>query len=199
MTGRMRGTAVMKSPPSKLDRRERGGVPAAEPVAWRMEIRCSRCGRCSRSTARHFHVWQIVTYAFLHEYRPTSAHLAVQHAGLWMFGAEVERYVGAAAPARLLFRLGGHGGAHPAVRSGRCSARRRHPRSAPRAACSVCCSPTPICFRPQGHSAVPADPMPAWLFAALYAGWSSWLGVTGTLAGVAHFAHLGRHGGQRDR
>jgi membrane associated rhomboid family serine protease len=33
--------------------------------------------------------------------------------------------------------------------------------------------------------------MPAWLFAALYAGVELFLGVTGTLSGVAHFAHLG--------
>jgi membrane associated rhomboid family serine protease len=33
--------------------------------------------------------------------------------------------------------------------------------------------------------------MPAWLFAALYAALELVLGVTGTEAGVAHFAHLG--------
>jgi membrane associated rhomboid family serine protease len=33
--------------------------------------------------------------------------------------------------------------------------------------------------------------MPAWLFAALYAGLELILGVTGSQAGVAHFAHLG--------
>jgi membrane associated rhomboid family serine protease len=34
-------------------------------------------------------------------------------------------------------------------------------------------------------------PMPVWLFATLYAGIELYLGVTGTAAGVAHFAHLG--------
>jgi membrane associated rhomboid family serine protease len=38
---------------------------------------------------------------------------------------------------------------------------------------------------------IPPIPMPAWLFATLYAGIELFLGVTGTLAGVAHFAHLG--------
>jgi membrane associated rhomboid family serine protease len=33
--------------------------------------------------------------------------------------------------------------------------------------------------------------MPAWLFAAIYAALELVLGVTGTEAGVAHFAHLG--------
>jgi len=34
-------------------------------------------------------------------------------------------------------------------------------------------------------------PIPAWLFVILYGGLELFLGVTGTLAGVAHFAHLG--------
>jgi membrane associated rhomboid family serine protease len=38
---------------------------------------------------------------------------------------------------------------------------------------------------------IPPIPMPAWLFAALYAGVELFLGVTGTLSGIAHFAHLG--------
>jgi membrane associated rhomboid family serine protease len=37
----------------------------------------------------------------------------------------------------------------------------------------------------------PPIPMPAWLFAVLYTVVELYLGVTGTLAGVAHFAHLG--------
>jgi len=37
----------------------------------------------------------------------------------------------------------------------------------------------------------PPIPMPAWLFATFYAGVELLLGVTGTLSGVAHFAHLG--------
>jgi hypothetical protein len=38
---------------------------------------------------------------------------------------------------------------------------------------------------------IPPIPMPAWLFAALYAGSELVLGVTGSQASVAHFAHLG--------
>jgi membrane associated rhomboid family serine protease len=38
---------------------------------------------------------------------------------------------------------------------------------------------------------IPPIPMPAWLFAAIYAALELVLGVTGTEAGVAHFAHLG--------
>ena len=38
---------------------------------------------------------------------------------------------------------------------------------------------------------IPPIPMPAWLFATLYAGAELLFGVTGTLSGIAHFAHLG--------
>jgi membrane associated rhomboid family serine protease len=38
---------------------------------------------------------------------------------------------------------------------------------------------------------IPPIPMPAWLFATLYACIELFLGVTGTLSGIAHFAHLG--------
>ena len=37
----------------------------------------------------------------------------------------------------------------------------------------------------------PPIPLPAWLFVMLYAAIELILGVTGTEAGVAHFAHLG--------
>jgi membrane associated rhomboid family serine protease len=37
----------------------------------------------------------------------------------------------------------------------------------------------------------PPIPLPAWLFVTLYAIFELYLGVTGTQAGVAHFAHLG--------
>ena len=37
----------------------------------------------------------------------------------------------------------------------------------------------------------PPIPMPAWVFVTLYGALELFLGVTGTQAGVAHFAHLG--------
>ena len=46
----------------------------------------------------HFHLWQIVSYAFLHS-TDTYWHLLFNMFGLWMFGSGIERYVG---PQRLL-------------------------------------------------------------------------------------------------
>jgi len=38
---------------------------------------------------------------------------------------------------------------------------------------------------------IPPIPMPAWVFATIYAAVELFMGVTGTLSGIAHFAHLG--------
>ena len=38
---------------------------------------------------------------------------------------------------------------------------------------------------------IPPIPMPAWLFATIFACLELFFGVTGTLSGIAHFAHLG--------
>jgi rhomboid family protein len=138
----------------------------------------------------YFHFWQIITYAFLHS-TDNVTHLLFNMLGLWMFGAEVERYVG---PRRLLAcyfasvvtaalsqlfipilfgappapTIGASGGVFGLLLAYACLFPRR--------------KVIPL---------IPPIPMPAWLFAALYAGLELFLGVTGTLSGVAHFAHLG--------
>jgi membrane associated rhomboid family serine protease len=138
----------------------------------------------------YFHIWQIVTYAFLHS-TDNITHLLFNMLGLWMFGAEIERYVG---PRRLLACYFA---------------------SVVTAAVSQLFIPTLFNAPPApviGASGgvfglllayaflfpkrkviplIPPIPMPAWLFATLYAGVELFLGVTGTLSGVAHFAHLG--------
>jgi membrane associated rhomboid family serine protease len=138
----------------------------------------------------YFHIWQIVTYAFLHS-TGNITHLLFNMLGLWMFGAEIERYVG---PRRLLACYFA---------------------SVVTAALSQLFIPTLFNAPPAptiGASGgvfglllayaflfpkrkviplIPPIPMPAWLFATLYAGVELFLGVTGTLSGVAHFAHLG--------
>src|ERR1700722_1069618 len=138
----------------------------------------------------YFHVWQIVTYAFLHS-TDNIWHLLFNMFGLWMFGAEIERYVG---PRRLLAcyfasvitaaltqlfvpmlfgappgpTIGASGGVFGLILA------------------YAFLFPTrkvvPL---------IPPIPMPAWLFATIYAAVELFLGVTGTLSGVAHFAHLG--------
>ncbi len=138
----------------------------------------------------YFRFWQLVTYSFLHSHDHLS-HLAFNMLGLWMFGAEVERYVG---PGRLLACYFA---------------------SVITAALSqlfipvlMGAPPTPTIGASGGVFGlllayaflfptrrvvplIPPIPMPAWVFAAIYAALELVLGVTGTEAGVAHFAHLG--------
>jgi membrane associated rhomboid family serine protease len=138
----------------------------------------------------NFHVWQVVTYAFLHDTRNIT-HLLFNMLGLWMFGAEIERYVG---PRRLLtcyfasvitaaltqLFIPALFGAAPGLTVG--------------ASGGVFGLLLAYAFMFPTRKVIPLIPpipMPAWLFAALYAGIELFLGVTGTLSGIAHFAHLG--------
>jgi membrane associated rhomboid family serine protease len=138
----------------------------------------------------HFHSWQVVTYAFLHS-TGNITHLLFNMLGLWMFGAEVERYVG---PRRLLACYFASiltaalsqlfipilFGAPPAPTIG-----------ASGGVFGLLLAYAFLFPRRKVIPLIPPIPMPAWLFAAIYAGVELILGVTGTLSGVAHFAHLG--------
>jgi membrane associated rhomboid family serine protease len=136
----------------------------------------------------YFQPWQIISYAFLHG---NVTHIGFNMLGLWMFGAEIERYVG---PKRLLAcyfasvvtaaltqlfipmlfnappapTIGASGGVFGLLLAYALMFPNR--------------KVVPL---------IPPIPMPAWLFATIYAGIELFLGVTGTLSGVAHFAHLG--------
>jgi membrane associated rhomboid family serine protease len=140
--------------------------------------------------APHFHVWQIVTYAFLHS-TDNLMHLGFNMLGLWMFGGEVERYVG---PRRLLacyfasvataalsqLFIPELFGAPPAPTIG-----------ASGGVFGLLLAYAFLFPRRKVIPLIPPIPMPAWLFAALYAGIELILGITGNISGVAHFAHLG--------
>jgi len=136
----------------------------------------------------YFHVWQLVTYAFLHG---GVSHILFNMWGLWLFGSEIERYLGSqrllmiyfasvitAAVSQLLVpfwfpiepasTVGASGGVFGLLLA--------YAFMFPHRKLALVFLPIPIS---------------AWLFAALYAGLELFLGVTGTQAGVAHFAHLG--------
>src|SRR6202167_5643553 len=138
----------------------------------------------------YFDFWQIVTYAFLHS-RSNFAHLLFNMLGLWMFGAEIERYVG---PRRLLacyfasvvtaaasqLFIPTLFGAPPAPVVG-----------ASGGVFGLLLAYAFLFPKRKVIPLIPPIPMPAWLFATLYAGLELVLGVTGSQASVAHFAHLG--------
>jgi membrane associated rhomboid family serine protease len=137
----------------------------------------------------HFHLWQIVTYAFLHS-TENYWHLLFNMFGLWMFGTGIERYVG---PRRLLVCY-----------------------FASIVTAALAQLTVPILFGAPPEATIGASggvfglilayavmfpkskvavyfviPMPTWLFATLYAALELFQGVTGSQSGVAHFAHLG--------
>ena len=138
----------------------------------------------------YFRFWQLVTYSFLHSHDHLS-HLAFNMLGLWMFGAEVERYVG---PGRLLacyfasvitaalsqFFIPVLMGAPPTPTIG-----------ASGGGFGLLLAYAFLFPTRRVVPLIPPIPMPAWVFAAIYAALELVLGVTGTEAGVAHFAHLG--------
>jgi membrane associated rhomboid family serine protease len=138
----------------------------------------------------YFRPWQIVTYAFLHS-TGNITHLLFNMLGLWMFGAEIERYVG---PRRLLACYFASVvtaalsqlfvpmifGAPPSPTIG-----------ASGGVFGLLLAYAILFPTRKVIPLIPPIPMPAWLFATLYAAVELFLGVTGTLSGIAHFAHLG--------
>jgi membrane associated rhomboid family serine protease len=135
----------------------------------------------------NFMPWQLVTYAFLHG---SITHLAFNMYGLWMFGTELEYLLGRQWFLKLYFSsvlsaglmqllvtsftgglyptLGASGGVFGLLLA------------------YAMFFPNRIIVL-----LIPPIPLPAWLFALLYGGIELMLGVTGSQAGVAHFAHLG--------
>jgi membrane associated rhomboid family serine protease len=136
----------------------------------------------------YFRFWQIISYAFLHG---NVTHIGFNMLGLWMFGAEIERYVG---PKRLLACYFASVvtaaltqlfvpmlfGAPPAPTIG-----------ASGGVFGLLLAYALLFPKRKVVPLIPPIPMPAWLFASIYAGIELFLGVTGTLSGIAHFAHLG--------
>jgi len=137
-----------------------------------------------------FEVWQLVTYSFLHDPR-SALHLMFNMLALYTFGRDVERLFGsrwylqyylasvvAAALSHLLVTtwmggppiptVGASGGVYGLLLAYGIYFPRR----------------TVILL-------IPPIPMPARVFVVLFAALELYFGVTGTMSGVAHFAHLG--------
>ena len=138
---------------------------------------------------QYFHFWQILTYAFLHS-TGNFAHLLLNMFGLWTFGREIERFVGA----RRLLACYLASVVTAAVTQLFVPALLGSP-PAPTIGASGGVFGLLLAYAllfPHGKViALFIVPMPAWAFAALYAGIELVMGVTGAQSGVAHFAHLG--------
>ena len=133
-----------------------------------------------------FRVWQVITSAFLHG---SIFHLAVNMFGIWMFGRDIERALG---PARFIqlyavsvlsaafaqLVVTAFGDPVPTV-------------GASGGLFGLLVAYAMLFPRRQIMLLFPPIPMRAPVFVALYAAFELYAGMSGTLSGVAHFAHLG--------
>jgi membrane associated rhomboid family serine protease len=136
---------------------------------------------------RGFAPWQLFTSGFLHA---GFAHLATNMFGLWMFGREVERVLGAVRFTTLYFTSIATAGLGQLLFDGVTGS------AAPALGASGAVFGVLVAFamlfpRRKIILLIPPIPLPAPLFVALYAAFELFSGVYGTQAGVAHFAHLG--------
>lgn len=134
-----------------------------------------------------FAPWQVVTYAFLHG---GLAHIVFNMIGLLTFGNELERYWGTRRFLAFYFA------SVVAAAATQLIVTRSLGQDVPTVGASGGIYGLLLGFAmmfPQRRVVplIPPIPMPAWLFAMLFAGLELYLGVTGTRSGIAHFAHLG--------
>src|SRR5690349_1341921 len=135
-----------------------------------------------------FQPWQVVTYGFLHG---GFTHLAFNMFALWMFGGAIENLFGArpfalyyfvcvigAAFAQLAVVHFFTGGYYPTL-------------GASGGVFGLLLAYGMMYPHARIMLLFPPIPMPAWLFVTGYGVIELILGITGTQAGVAHFAHLG--------
>jgi membrane associated rhomboid family serine protease len=135
-----------------------------------------------------FQPWQILTYSFLHA---SVLHLFFNMFALYMFGSQLERLWGpkrflnlylasviSAALAQLVVSSLASGEPYPTI-------------GASGGVFGLLLAFGMYFPRRIVMLLFPPVPMPAWLFVTLYGALELYLGVTGTQAGVAHFAHLG--------
>lgn len=135
-----------------------------------------------------FHVWQIVTYSLLHA---NTTHLLFNMLGLYMFGREIELALGRARLA-VLYLTSVVAGALVQLLVLAVSRPLGYPTVGASAGVFGLLLTYAVLFpRRRVVLLFPPIPMPAWIFATGYAILELALGVSGTQAGVAHFAHLG--------
>ena len=135
-----------------------------------------------------FEIWQLLSYGFLHG---GLTHLFFNMFALWMFGGSIERLFGSrpfifyylacvvgAAIAQLLVVHYFTGGFYPTL-------------GASGGVFGLLLAFGMMFPHQRIMLLIPPIPMPAWLFVTGYGLIELYLGVTGSQAGVAHFAHLG--------
>ncbi|MDB5970854.1 MAG: rhomboid family intrarane serine protease [Hydrocarboniphaga sp.] len=135
-----------------------------------------------------FAPWQIVTCAFLHG---SLMHLGTNMLGVWMFGRDVERALGSSRFAQL-YAASVLTASFAQLAFTSFFARDPVPTvGASGGLFGVLAAFAWLYPRRKVILLIPPIPLPAPVFVSLYAAVELYSGVTGTFAGVAHFAHLG--------
>lgn len=135
-----------------------------------------------------FEPWQILSGAFLHG---SPMHLLTNMFGLWMFGRDVERAMGSARYAQLFGASVLTAGLAQLAFSSFFATEPVPTVGASGGLFGVLAAFAWLFPRRKVILLIPPIPMPAPVFVLLYAALELYSGVTGTFAGVAHFAHLG--------
>ncbi len=141
-------------------------------------------------TLPEFLPWQIVSYGFLHG---GLSHLFFNMFGLWMFGREVEQWWGKARFLQFYFIcLVGAGAVQLVVATIAAQQGSYYPTvGASGAVFGVLMAFAWMFPNRKIMLLIPPIPLKAKWFVLIYGGIELFLGVTGTQAGVAHFAHIG--------
>ncbi len=136
-----------------------------------------------------FEPWQLLTYGFLHA---NLAHLALNMFGLYTFGRDVELAAGTWRFAALYFASVLTAGITQLLVVSLPAVTDPYPTvGASGGVFGVLLAFGMLYPRRMIRLIFPPIPMRAWVFVTLYAVAELLQGVTGTAAGVAHFAHLG--------
>jgi membrane associated rhomboid family serine protease len=135
-----------------------------------------------------FEIWQLVTYGFLHG---GFTHIAFNMFALWMFGGAIENTIGAR-PFAIYYFVCVIGAALAQLGVMHFFPTGFFPTLGASGGIFGLLLAYGMMYPHQRIMLLfPPIPMPAWLFVTGYGAIELFLGVTGTAAGVAHFAHLG--------
>ncbi len=137
-----------------------------------------------------FHIWQLVSYAFLHG---SMLHLFANMFALWMFGAQIENLWGSRPFVfYYFFCIVGAGLIQLVVASIAAGQGDIYPTIGASGGVFGILLAFGMMFPNQMIFLLfPPIPMKAKYFVLLYGAFELWAGFTGSLSGVAHFAHIG--------
>jgi membrane associated rhomboid family serine protease len=132
--------------------------------------------------------WTLVTYSFLHG---NFMHLAFNMLAVWMFGGDLERLWGVKRTAAAYFASVVTGGIMQLIVGATFGGAAGPVIGASAGVFGIMLAYALVFPNRKIMPLFPPIPMPARVFVLLYASLELVFGITGTVSGVAHFAHLG--------